>query len=255
MHTGQQRVEGHVPSPPSPPPAPVSEKAREAEFEATLGSLVEYYSTLPPGALEASVKPSQEARSTQGVRPLRKTQRIMLPQRTLLRATSWVVGGVLAMALGGVATFAIMVGPSEFLRMIEGKPAAEQPAAVQPAAAPEVRITEKQPAKEAIQPFEVRVEPIDAKGPSTGIVVEPLDEQEPVAAEDEGQGRSVDAEEERSAAKKPARRHRRAKRAARSRRPARRPAQPAAAAVAAPTTPPPAKPAAAEAPTWEDPYQ
>jgi hypothetical protein len=270
MHTGQQRVERPVPAHPSPAIAPANDKDREAEFEATLGSLVEYYSTLPPGALEASVQPAQEARVTQEVRPLRETQRIALHRHPLWRATSWVVGGTLAMALGGVATFAIMVGPSEFFRMIQGK--VQPGVADQTAGTPTIPVTEKEPTPA----FEVKVEPIRARVPSTGIVVEPLDAEDSSAEGEEGALDEEEATERRLLRKTDVRprgeprrvKARRGKR--RASRAARRATRAAAAAVAAEpaaaaerVAPEPAAaapepteaPSKASEPAWEDPYQ
>ena len=57
METTQQRRMERQPSPPPLPQKkkPSPQRSAEEDFEATLGSLVNYYATLPPGALEASI--------------------------------------------------------------------------------------------------------------------------------------------------------------------------------------------------------
>jgi hypothetical protein len=88
--------------------------AAEEDFEETIGDLVRYYATLPPGGVEASVREQVTAE--------------IVPERVTTQQTRtpaqrspwvWVLGGAASMVLGGVVTFALIVGRPDFWRVAE----------------------------------------------------------------------------------------------------------------------------------------
>ncbi|MCA9671974.1 MAG: hypothetical protein KC503_40525 [Myxococcales bacterium] len=165
-------------TPPRPP------GTSEQEFDETLGSLVDYYSTHTPGAIEAEARNARAARgrphgagtpqaaradasgshaadgavlfdaektpvvtpaspSAAGVDPAEvarrvaerrqrhKTVRVAPPRPPGAgRTWAWILGGAVAMAVGGVATFALMVGPKDFWRMLKGEKRPQSAAAL-----------------------------------------------------------------------------------------------------------------------------
>lgn len=104
---------------PLPPPLPrpvhrQREQHAEEDFEATIGNLVRYYATLPPGALEANVH--EQAAPAFGV-DAHSTQEVCVAPRR--RTWAWVLGGAGSMLLGGVVTFALIVGRPDFWRVAD----------------------------------------------------------------------------------------------------------------------------------------
>lgn len=134
-------------------------KRPEADLDATLDSLVNYYATLPPGALAASVErpaaipaaPAPTVSAAPSPRPIART-----------RTWPWFVLGATAMILGAIVTFVAMVGPAELVAMIKGQPART---------AARLAVTAEQHAQDATEVPPVKV--TSAKSASATAAVEP----------------------------------------------------------------------------------
>jgi hypothetical protein len=125
------RVEPSWAPPPPVTPAerdPQQQADHEADFDATLGNLVEHFATLPPATYGEPVAESVQPVAAPEARPERR----------------WIVpvAALAAAVVGGVVTLAILTGPQQLWASITGdSPAAKTPATVKvssaaPAAAP-----------------------------------------------------------------------------------------------------------------------
>ena len=156
MQTSQRRVNHEVEYEEAINPITGEEvdESTEEEFDATLGSLVDYYSTLPPGLIEAKAtpKPAIQPAATAQVSTRTHTRarrnitggteayRQVAAQTPRRRTWAWVLGGAFAMLFGGVASFALMVGPKNFYEMALDKVGMGPPKADVAATGPVIRI-------------------------------------------------------------------------------------------------------------------